>query len=93
MKIPSEALIEYLEAVIQKPLGEFRPAGELEMVLRRRLTKKEFKLLLGRLTDEPAEELAARLKLDEQRLAELQDRIRHKLNQDRIKRELYKGAE
>jgi len=93
MKIPSEALVEYLDTVIQKPLGSFRPTEELEMVLRRRLTKKEFKLLLARLRNEPLEELAARLKLDEQRLAELQDRIRHKLNQDRIKRELYKGEE
>jgi len=89
MKISSEKLHKRLNELIEKPLGKLRNPGELEMVLRRRLTKKEFKLFVAELEELPIEGVMEKLKLDETRRRELSANTRQKVNQDRIKRELY----
>ena len=91
MKIPSEKLRERLSELIEKPLGKLRDPEELEMVLRRRLTKKEFKLFVAELEEVPMEDVMDKLKLDEERRRELSANTRQKVNQDKIKRELYKA--
>jgi hypothetical protein len=89
MKIPSEKLRERLNELVEKPSGMLREAEELEMVLRRRLTKKEFKLFAAEIEGAPPEEIMRRLRLDRERFRELKADIRRKCNRDRIKRELY----
>ena len=92
MKIPSEKLVERLNGIVEKPLGKLNDPETVEMVLRRRLTKKEFKLFVAELEGVPGGEMMQRLRLDEKRYRELTANIRQKLNRDSIKRELY-GAE
>jgi len=92
MKIPSEKLVERLNEIVEKPLGTLNDPETVEMVLRRRLTKKEFKLFVAELQGEAMDEVMKKLKLDEERRRELTANIRQKLNRDSIKRELY-GAE
>jgi len=82
-------LRETIEGMIDKPLGKMRDEEAVEWVLRRRLTKKEFKVLMGPLRGVSDAQLMEKLKLDSERLAEIRSSIRRKLNQDRIKRELY----
>jgi FixJ family two-component response regulator len=86
-------LSQYIAAKIDKPLDKLRAEADLEWVLRRRLTKKEFKVLSGDLRGTPEEAIKSKLKLDDERLAQIRESIRHKLNQDRIKRELYGDGE
>ena len=86
-------LSQYIAAKIDKPLGKLRAEADLEWVLRRRLTKKEFKVLAGDLRGTPEEAIKSKLKLDDERLARIREIICHKLNQDRIKRELYSDGE
>ena len=89
MKIPSEKLHERLNELIEKPLGKLRDPEELEMVLRRRLTKKEFKLFVAEIEELPMAGVMEKLKLDVKRRRELSAGIRQKLNRDSIKRELF----
>jgi hypothetical protein len=91
MKIPSEKLLERLNEIVEKPLGTLNDPETTEMVLRRRLTKKEFKLFVAELQGEPMDEVMKKLKLDEERRRELTANIRQKLNRDSIKRELYEA--
>ena len=91
MKIPSEKLRKRLNEMIEKPLGKLKDTDDLEMVLRRRLTKKEFKLFAAELEELPLESVMQRLKLDEERRRELAENVRQKLNRDSIKRELYEA--
>ncbi|WP_292654825.1 hypothetical protein [Nitratifractor sp.] len=82
-------LRETIEGMIDKPLGRMRDEEAVEWVLRRRLTKKEFKVLMGPLRGVSDAQLQEKLKLDTQRLKEIRSSIRRKLNRDSIKRELY----
>ncbi len=82
-------LRETIEGMIDKPLGSMRDEEAVEWVLRRRLTKKEFKVLMGPLRGVSDMQLQEKLKLNPKRLAEIRSSIRRKLNQDRIKQELY----
>ncbi len=82
-------LRETIEGMIDKPLGRMRDKEAVEWVLRRRLTKKEFKVFMGPLRGVSDIQLQEKLKLDPKRLAEIRSSIRRKLNQDRIKQELY----
>ncbi len=82
-------LRETIEGMIDKPLGRMRDEEAVEWVLRRRLTKKEFKVFMGPLRGVSDMQLQEKLKLDPKRLAEIRSSIRRKLNRDSIKQELY----
>jgi len=88
MKIPSENLYPRLEALVDKPLGPWRSREEIDLVLRRRLTKKEYRLFVAELEGEPLGPLMEKLRLDEERAKTMRESIRKKLNRDAIKREL-----
>ena len=88
MKIPSEQLYPHLEALVEKPLGPWRSREEIDGVLRRRLTKKEYRLLIAELEGAPIIPLREKLRLDEKRTQTLRKNIRKKLNKDSVKREL-----
>ncbi|WP_457608578.1 hypothetical protein [Nitratifractor sp.] len=82
---------ELLSQLIRKPLGTWKDEEEIRWVLRRRLTKKEYKILSARAERNPTkEELLLKLRLDEKRYEELWEKIGKKLNLDSIKKELFR---
>ncbi len=87
-------LIQELSKIIEKPLGNYRTPEDVDLVLRRRLTKKEYKVLLAEIEGKPNRNtLMTKLKLDEKRRSELWENVRKKLNSDRVKRELFRIQE
>jgi len=79
-----------LLARITKPLGTLCDEETLIWHLRRRLTKKEYKVLHAAITGSPdAEALRARLRLDPDRHDTLLRSAEKKLNSDTLKRELF----
>jgi len=84
-------LIEKLTKKIRNPLGEFKEESEVKLILRKRLTKKEYKILFFDIdTNLSKQELMEKLSIDETRFKELKESISKKLNRDSIKRDLYK---
>jgi len=61
---------------------------ELELTLKAKLTKKEYKLLLAMAENRPIEALKAKLKLDDERYDEIRRKLVKKLNQEKIKQAL-----
>ena len=91
--IPS-MMRQTLDQIIDKPLGSYRPEPELRLALKRRLTKKEYKVLMARIDGTPSkEELLLKLRLDENRYEQIRQTIGKKLNLDSIKRELFEEQE
>lgn len=83
-------LIHALTEMIENPLGDYRSEEDIDLVLRRRLTKKEYKVLLAEIRGEPdRESLMEKLNLDEKRRADLWENTMKKINSDRIKKELF----
>jgi len=83
-------LTRLLDQSIHRPLGSYRDESELHWVLKRRLTKKEYKILLAQATGTPdTETVKARLSLDDHRYNALWQSILTKLNKDAIKQELF----
>ena len=77
------AMSRTLERIIEKPLGSYRPEAELRLALKRRLTKKEYKVLMARVEGTPSkEELMAKLRLERNRYEEIWHTIGKKLNLD-----------
>lgn len=71
--------------ILQRPLKE---AEELTMVLKTRLTKKEYKLLKAWAAETSMQEISAKLNLSEQQYGELSVKLIKKLNQEKLKQEL-----
>ncbi len=79
-----------LETIITKPLGHYRDETTLHETLKRRLTKKEYKVLVQLVEGLPLlEDLMTKLSLDSERYEHIVASLRKKLNYDRIKRELF----
>ena len=79
-----------LQAIITKPLGNYCDEAILHEILKRRLTKKEYKVLCQQAEGLPLlEELMTKLSLDTERYEQIVASLRKKLNYDRIKRELF----
>jgi len=71
------------------PPGRLRRDEELHLILKRRLTKKEYKLFLAAMQgSDTLEGTRVRLGLSPDRCEKLLSTLRKKLNRDRIKREL-----
>ena len=79
-----------LQMIITKPLGNYQDEAILHETLKRRLTKKEYKVLCQQAEGLPTlEELMTKLSLDAERYELIVVSLRKKLNYDRIKRELF----
>ncbi|WP_456392040.1 hypothetical protein [Nitratifractor sp.] len=91
MMTPSQQLALAVERSISKPLGSLKSPEALDAVLRRRLTKKEYKLFIAESEGDPLEPLMEKLRLDAERAEALRRSTRQKLNRDSIKRELYEA--
>ncbi len=79
---------EEIERIILKPVGVLKGDDELVPVLKARLTKREYKLLLALSEGLSQEETFEKLKLDNQSYLQLLNKLTKKLNQERIKQEL-----
>jgi Cu2+-containing amine oxidase len=79
---------EELQKDINKLVGELKSGDELVEVLKRKLTKKEFKYYKLKIEDSSKEQMMNELKCDEQRLEEIAKQTVLKLNQEKIKKEL-----
>ena len=80
---------ETLKALIKVSNHPFKEPQELEMALRKRLTKKEFKLLRELASDTPKEEIAKKLNFDTQEFERVEQNLIKKLNQEQTKQLLY----
>lgn len=77
-----------LQKDINKIVGILKEDEELEEVLKRRLTKKEFKFYKLKIDGQDDSVMAAELNCDKQRLEEIKKQTILKLNQEKIKKEL-----
>ncbi len=79
-----------LQTIITKPLGSYHDEAILHETLKRRLTKKEYKILCQQADGlPPLEDLMTKLSLDSERYEHIVASLHKKLNYDRIKRELF----
>jgi len=79
---------ETVEGLIRKLVGTLKEEEELLPVLKARLTKREYKLLLGCAQGESQEEIMQGLKLDRESYDALYAKLGKKLNQEKLKQEL-----
>jgi len=73
---------------IRKLIKPLKNEDELAMVLKVKLTKKEFKILKTWAKDEDLDELLKQLSIDEDRYKSLKEKLIKKLNQEKFKQEV-----
>ncbi len=77
-----------LEKHIEKLVGILKNEDELKEVLKRKLTKKEYKVFVAYEEGKNIEEIKTLISADEDRVKELYKNVCKKLNQEKIKKEL-----
>lgn len=75
---------------IDKLIGELKSEEELIEVLKRKFTKKEYKVFTALEGGQSMEEVCATIKDDEKRVEDLYKNACKKLNQELVKKELIK---
>lgn len=73
---------------IDKLVGDLKESHELKEVIKRRFTKKEYKVFIALEEGIEAEDIAKQLGDDIERIEELYKSACKKLNQEKIKQEL-----
>ncbi|XPV68730.1 MAG: hypothetical protein ACNI25_15705 [Halarcobacter sp.] len=73
---------------IEKLVGTLKSEEELKEILKRKFTKKEFKVFVSMETKKDIEEIKSLIHDDEKRVDELYKAAIKKLNQEKIKKEL-----
>jgi len=84
-------ILDFTKAIvcnIEKLVGTLKKEDELKEVLKKKLTKKEFKVFVAIETKMPKEEIAKEINGDIERVDELYKAACKKLNQEKIKKEL-----
>jgi hypothetical protein len=81
-------LTTLLQTNIKKLTSPLKNEDELIMILKKRLTKKEFKILMFTLENLPKEEQLQKLSLDEKRYEEVRNKAFKKINFHDLKEEL-----
>ncbi|MBN2721751.1 MAG: hypothetical protein JXQ77_02905 [Campylobacterales bacterium] len=82
------SLQQYIISVVTHPRLPLKDEMLLKEVLKRRLTKKEYKILDALVYSKNTEEVCAKLKLDVDRYNEVVLTLTKKLNQEKLKQEL-----
>ena len=77
-----------IKKYIRKLVGSLKEEETLLLVLKARLTKKEYKLLLGWAAGSSEDEISKILKLEKESYAALSEKLIKKLNQEKLKQEL-----
>ena len=88
MKHILENLAEQLKKDMKKIVGDFKSNEIMQEVLKKRLTKKEFKFYRFRCLNTSNEDLLVELRCDAKRLEELEKQTILKINQEKLKNEL-----
>ncbi len=73
---------------IRKLVGSLKEEAALLPVLKARLTKREYKLLLGWAAGSSEDEISKMLKLEAESYGALSEKLIKKLNQEKLKQEL-----
>ena len=73
---------------IDKLVGTLKSEEQLKEVLKKKFTKKEYKVFIAMETNEEKSTVAKELKIDNDRVDELYKSACKKLNQEKIKQEL-----
>jgi hypothetical protein len=81
-------LREELEKHIRKLILPLKAEEDLMEILRKRLTKKEYKLLKAMALEIPETETMTVLNLDEESYGRVKKKLIKKLNQEKLKQEL-----
>jgi len=81
-------LQQYIISVVTHPRLPLKDEASLKEVLKRRLTKKEYKILDVLAYSKNTEEVCTKLKLDADRYNEIVTVLIKKLNQEKLKQEL-----
>ncbi|HIP60659.1 MAG TPA: hypothetical protein EYH01_09555 [Campylobacterales bacterium] len=81
-------LTTLLQTNIKKLTSPLKNEDELIEILKRRLTKKEFKILMMSVENRPKEEQLKKLSLDEKRYDEVKTKALKKVNFNELKEEL-----
>ena len=79
---------EELQKDIKKIVGILKLEEELTEVLKRKLTKKELKFYKLKIENADDNTMMSELNCDNERLEEIKKQTIHKLNQEKIKKEL-----
>lgn len=81
-------LTQELQTHIKIVIKPLKAEEELIPVLRKRLTKKEYKLLLMMATQTPPATICEKLNIDQEACELLKNKLIKKLNQEKLKQEL-----
>ena len=81
-------LIEEIKKEIRKLIRPLKSEDELKEVLKVRLTKKEYKMLILKSTDSQDNEVAQTLNMDIETYNKAKVKLTKKLNQEKLKQEL-----
>ena len=81
-------LTKEIEKHIKKLVNPLKESDDLLQVLKRKLTKKELKLLKAWAEESTISNIQQSLKLDELRYSELSTKLIKKLNQEQVKQAL-----
>lgn len=81
-------LKESIKSHIERLVGELKESDELKEVLKRRFTKKEYKIFIAIEEKQKLEDIASKLGDKTDRIEELYKSACKKLNQEKIKQEL-----
>ncbi|KAB7884738.1 hypothetical protein [Poseidonibacter ostreae] len=79
---------EAIELNIDKLVGTLKDEDELEEVLKKKFTKKEFKVFIAFAEGKTIDEVKTIVNDDEERINEIYKTACKKLNQEKIKKEL-----
>ena len=73
---------------INKLVGDLKDENELIKILKKRLTKKEFRYYKLKVENATTKDMIKELGVDNERFEEIETQTIHKLNQEKIKQEL-----
>ncbi|WP_419771108.1 MAG: hypothetical protein ACNI3C_04780 [Candidatus Marinarcus sp.] len=77
-----------ISCIVDKLIGTLKEENELKEVLKKKFTKKEFKVFVAMEEKVAIETICTEVNADEQRVQELYKAACKKLNQEKIKQEL-----
>lgn len=80
----TESLLNHIDKLV----GTLRPEAELQEVLKKKFTKKEFKVFVAFEEGKSLEEVKEIVRNDEERIEEVYKAACKKINQEKIKKEL-----
>lgn len=80
----TESLLKHIDKLV----GMLRPEDELQDVLKRKFTKKEYKVFVAFEEGKSIEEIKSLIKDDEEKINEHYKIAKKKLNQEKFKKEL-----